>query len=326
MTPEQARVVLLSVPWDVTASYGGGTAQGPDAILDASMQMDLYDGLCPEGWRAGIGTLELDDTLQPRSDRLRQEAIRVMSHLGAGGDPAGELTQRRVRHINEASVALNDYVYSEAKRWLSAGKCVGVVGGDHSVPLGLMRAVGETYPGMGILHFDAHADLRKAYEGFTYSHASIFYNALREVPGLSRLVQVGLRDYCEQELEVAAADSRVVQFVDRELARRGFEGENWATLCGEIISHLPDEVYLSFDIDALSPENCPHTGTPVPGGLSFREAMFLIEAVVRSGRRVVGFDLCEVAPTPDSEWDGNVGARVLYKLCNAAIYCTKTAK
>ena len=254
-----------------------------------------------------------------RSARLRQEALRVMSHLEGGGSPESELMQRRLRRINEASAELNDYVYGEAKRWLDAGKKVGVVGGDHSVPLGLIRAVAGRYPGVGILHVDAHADLREAYEGFTYSHASIMYNALHEAPGVGALVQVGIRDFCDEELEVARADERVVQFTDYELAAAQFEGETWRTVCDRIVAALPRQVYVSFDIDGLSPDNCPHTGTPVPGGLSFREAVYLLAAVVESGREIVGFDLCEVGPSRDGEWDANVGARVLYKLCNLTL-------
>ena len=318
-TPEEAQLVLLPVPWEVTASYGGGTASAPDAILDASMQVDLYDIHYPGGWERGIGTLEMDDTLQPRSARLRQEALRVMSHLEGGGSPESELMQRRLRRINEASAELNDYVYGEAKRWLDAGKKVGVVGGDHSVPLGLIRAVAGRYPGVGILHVDAHADLREAYEGFTYSHASIMYNALHEAPGVGALVQVGIRDFCDEELEVARADERVVQFTDYELAAAQFEGETWRTVCDRIVAALPRQVYVSFDIDGLSPDNCPHTGTPVPGGLSFREAVYLLAAVVESGREIVGFDLCEVGPSRDGERDANVRARVLYKLCNLTL-------
>ena len=283
------------------------------------MQVDLYDIHYPGGWERGIGTLEMDDTLQPRSARLRQEALRVMSHLEGGGSPESELMQRRLRRINEASAELNDYVYGEAKRWLDAGKKVGVVGGDHSVPLGLIRAVAGRYPGVGILHVDAHADLREAYEGFTYSHASIMYNALHEAPGVGALVQVGIRDFCDEELEVARADERVVQFTDYELAAAQFEGETWRTVCDRIVAALPRQVYVSFDIDGLSPDNCPHTGTPVPGGLSFREAVYLLAAVVESGREIVGFDLCEVGPLRDGEWDANVGARVLYKLCNLTL-------
>ena len=170
-----------------------------------------------------------------------------------------------------------------------------------------------------MLHIDAHADLRKAYEGFTYSHASIMYNALQEAPGIGALVQVGIRDFCDEELETARADKRVVQFPDHELAAAGFAGETWQQVCNRIVETLPKQVYVSFDIDGLSPDNCPHTGTPVPGGLSFREAVYLLVTVVESGREIVGFDLCEVAPSHEEEWDANVGARILYKLCNLAL-------
>ena len=98
--------------------------------------------------------------------------------------------------------------------------------------------------------------------------------------------------------------------------RRGlFDGESWGRLAGRIAADLPQEVYVSFDIDGLDPSLCPHTGTPVVGGLSFPEAVALLRTVAESGRRIVGFDLNEVAPDPTgrSEWDGNVGARLLYK-------------
>ena len=318
-TPEESSLVLFPVPWEVTASYGGGTALGPDAILDASMQVDLYDVHNPGGWKRGIGTLEMDDTLLPRSSRLRQEALQVMSYLENGGSTEADFVQRRLRRVNKASIELNRYVYTESKRWVDEGKKVGIVGGDHSVPLGLMQVMAERYPGLGILHIDAHADLREAYEGFTYSHASIMYNALQEAPGIEALVQVGIRDFCDEELETARTDHRVVQFPDHELAAAEFAGESWQQVCNRIVERLPQQVYVSFDIDGLSPDNCPHTGPPVPGGLSFREAVYLLVRVVESGREIVGFDLCEVSPARDDEWDANVGARILYKLCNLTL-------
>jgi agmatinase len=167
-----------------------------------------------------------------------------------------------------------------------------------------------------VLHVDAHADLRVAYEGFTYSHASVLYNAAETCPEITRLVQVGLRDLSEEEHAYAArSGGRIVQHHDVALAQARFEGEPWAAQVRRIVDPLPADVYVSFDVDGLDPTLCPHTGTPVPGGLSFQEAAALIGGVVRSGRRIVGFDLVEVAPGADGdEWDGNVGARLLYKL------------
>lgn len=129
-------------------------------------------------------------------------------------------------------------------------------------------------------------------------------------------MQVGIRDYCDEEVALAESEERVVQFSDHSLATAKFEGTTWAAQCEKIVSSLPQRVYVSFDIDGLSPDNCPHTGTPVPGGLGFNKAVYLLDSVVRSGRRIVGFDLVEVAPSGEGdEWDANVGARMLFKLC-----------
>lgn len=317
-TVEESELVLLPVPWEVTTSYGKGTLRAPQAIMDASLQVDLYDLHYPEGWKRGIGTIEVDRKWPTLSDRLRGDAEAIMEELSWGGSVDTPSMQRKLQRVNEGSRQLNEYVYAQATQWLDRGKIVGLVGGDHSVPLGLIRAVAERHPGMGILHVDAHADLRQAYEGFTYSHASIMYNVLQEAPGVSALVQVAVRDVGEAECRLAKEDDRIRQFTDVALSEAECSGESWQSVCHRIIEALPQEVYVSFDIDGLSPDNCPHTGTPVPGGLSFRQAVYLLDRLARSGRRVVGFDLCEVSPAPqaEDEWDANVGARMLYKLCN----------
>ncbi len=318
-TPAQSRLVLVSVPWDVTTSYGGGASFAPDAMIDASMQVDLHDLHNPGGWRQGIGTAGIDYSIQDRSAFLRPEAKRVIAHLEAGDDLRSDSIRRKLTRINEASELLNKEVYEASHEWLSQDKIVGLVGGDHSTPLGCIRAVAEKYPGVGVLHVDAHADLRQAYEGFEYSHASIMYNVMTSLQGVGKLVQVALRDVCQAEMDFAAAEGRIVQFTDPEISRMLFAGDSWASICGRIVDALPGEVYISFDIDGLSPDLCPHTGTPVPGGLSFTQAVYLLDAVALSGRRIVGFDLTEVSPGQDSEWDANVGARMLYKLCNIAL-------
>ena len=223
---------------------------------------------------------------------------------------------RRAR-VNSGSEEMNQKVYEQTTEWLNRGKLVGLVGGDHSTPLGFIKALGERYEEFGVLHIDAHADLREAYEGFTYSHASIMYNVLNEVESVKKIVQVGVRDYCDDEVAlVAGSEGRVVQFDDWRLAAERFEGTTWAEQCRKIVELLPEKVYVSFDIDGLSAELCPGTGTPVAGGLSFHQAVYLLDSVLRSGRRIIGFDLVEVAPKGnDDEWDANVGARMLYKLC-----------
>jgi agmatinase len=192
-----------------------------------------------------------------------------------------------------------------------------VLGGDHSAPYGAIKAVAERWPGVGILHVDAHADLRQAYMGFRWSHASIFHNVL-ELEGVGRLVGVGYRDVGTREWARIESDvERIKVFSDPVLAHDAARGRPWLETCREIVAALPKHVYVSFDIDGLDPTLCPSTGTPVPGGLSFREATMLLE-VLSASRQVVGFDLCEVAPGP-TEWDANVGARLLYRLAGCAV-------
>ena len=317
--PEESSLVLIPVPWDVTVSYREGTALGPGAILDASLQVDLYDVHCPGAWKRGIGTAELDDTWPLRSRMLREEARRVIEHWETGGSPDSESLRRRLRRVNEGAERLEAEVYAEACRWLDAGKTVGVVGGEHSVPLGLIRAVAERHPGLGILHVDAHADLREAYEGFVRSHASIMFNVLRDVPQAVRIAQVGVRDFSEGEAALAASSERIATFDDLSLAAARFRGETWDEQCRRIVGTLPREVYVSFDIDGLTFENCPHTGTPVSGGLTFNEAVWLLAVLARSGRRIIGFDVVEVCPAPDQRIDAITGARILWKLCGLTL-------
>ncbi len=312
---DDAELVLLSAPWDVTVSYGAGSAYAPDAIIEASTQLDFYDPAAPDLWRRGIATADVDYSLQECSQRLRGEAAKVIDHLEGGGSVTDDYVVRKICRVNDGCAQMNDNIYKQASAWLSKGKIVGLVGGDHSTPYGLIRALGSRYGEFGILHIDAHCDLREAYEGFEFSHASIMYNVLRDVPQVRRIVQVGVRDYSEGEARLAAASERVALFGDRDLALARFAGTTWAEQCRRIVDALPRDVYVSFDIDGLTPENCPHTGTPVPGGLGFGEALYLVECVARSGRRIVGFDVVEVVPRAEETVDAAVGARVLYKLC-----------
>ena len=317
--PEAARLVLISAPWDVTVSYGAGTAYGPDAVIEASTQLDFHDPLAPGAWRRGIATADVDYSLLEQSQRLRSDAERVIDHLEGGGSPDDDYVIRKLRRVNEGCAAMNANIESQAARWLDAGKIVGLVGGDHSTPYGLVRALGARHTSFGILHLDAHCDLRDAYEGFAFSHASIMYNILRDVPQVVRIAQVGVRDFSEGEAALAAAQERIATFDDLSLAEAAFRGETWDTQCRRIVESLPGEVYVSFDIDALAFENCPHTGTPVSGGLTFNQAVWLLATLVRSGRRIIGFDMVEVAPAGDERIDAITGARVLWKLCGQTL-------
>ncbi|HXV63900.1 MAG TPA: agmatinase family protein [Vicinamibacteria bacterium] len=308
---DSAALVILPVPWEATVSYGAGTASAPEAVLAASAQVDLYDSARPDAWKAGIAMAPIPAEIRRESDRAREMVLRILE-----GDAGTDVTKQ----VNAACERMVARVRNEAEQLLSRGKRVGLLGGDHSTALGLMQALSDRHRSFGILHIDAHCDLRKAYEGFVHSHASILRNAL-EIDAVRKLVQIGVRDTCEEERRVIDDSAgRIRLFEDRALARRRFSGEAWASVVNEIVEELPQEVYVSFDIDGLDPSLCPSTGTPVPGGLSYEEALFLVERVLESGRSIIGFDLCEVAPGRDgSEWDANVGARVLYRLSCATL-------
>lgn len=324
--PEESALVLLSVPWDVTSSYGEGSAYAPDAIIGASMQLDLYDPLNPGAWKRGIGTIGIDYSIQESSMLLREESKKVMKYLEKGKDGSDDSVSRRTQMINEKSAKLNEKIYAESRDWLAKDKIVGLVGGDHSTPFGLIAAVAEREGAISVLHIDAHADLRPSYQGFVDSHASIMYNVATRIAGVEKLVQVGMRDICDCEAEFAAANPKIKMMTDYELAENAFRGMTWDSQCEDIVGGLGDKVHVSFDIDGLSPENAPNTGTPVPGGLTFNQAVYLINKIAATGRRIVGFDLCEVSPKVGSEWDANVGARILYKLCNITLKTNNSAE
>lgn len=316
--PEGAHVVIIPVPWDVTVSYADGCSEGPQAILDASPQLDLYDSDIEAAWDIGISMVPIDEKWLQRSRELRKKSQKYIHWLEHGENEAKRPAMEAIRdEINEKCSFLLDWVTASSRLNLQKKKIVGILGGDHSSPLGLINALSDDHHAFGILQIDAHMDLREAYEGFQFSHASIMFNALHN-PAVKQLTQVGIRDYCAAEAHLAVNDPRITVFYDRQLQRETFGGVTWKQQCEAIIGGLPADVYVSFDIDGLDPVLCPNTGTPVPGGLQFEQAMYLIEQLVQSGRRIIGFDLCEVAPGKKDEWDANVGARVLYRLANQA--------
>lgn len=309
------RLQIIPVPWEATASYGRGTRAAPAAILRASVQVDLYDLEYGAFWTEGVVLRPAHPALDAWADAVEDDALAVIESEGTEPE--------RAARVDAVADAVHTWVYEQAIEIMDQGAIPAVLGGDHSSPYGLLKAVAERHPGVGVLHIDAHADLRDAYLGFRWSHASIFHNAL-QLPGIARHVGLAWRDIGARELaKVQAEGGRIVPFTDLDLARAEADGEPWAQTCARIIAALPEKVYVSFDIDGLDPALCPHTGTPVPGGLRWRQLHTLL-AALSAARQVVGFDLCEVSPGPagldsDDEWDANVGARALFKLAGCAI-------
>ena len=325
--PQGARVHVLGVPFDATTSFRKGTARGPAAILAASRQVDLFDALNGRPYEAGIWMAPLAEEVRRWNEEASRAAEPVIEAGGvgrAGGENADGKLRKAAERVDALQEELNRWVEARANEILDRGKLCALVGGDHSVPFGAIQAHATRFPGLGVLHVDAHADLRPAYEGFTWSHASILRNVAERIDGVARIVQVGIRDYSEEERDfIVDSRGRIQTLFDLEWADARHSGQNLKALVRRTLAELPREVYVTFDVDGLDPSLCPNTGTPVPGGLSWNEATLWLDELVRSGRSIVGFDLNEVAPAADSDagagWDENVGARLLYRLIGLAL-------
>ncbi len=318
-------IPILSVPWEATCSYGTGTAFAPQAILHASYQVDLEDPIFGPIWKKGIQLIPPFSWLPPLATQARSAAAAGTPLFDAPpkGTPmyAPELSanQAVVDGLSEVrTAAVRDWVFLrlEAQR-------PGILGGDHSCALGAFLALEQQQLPFSILQVDAHLDLRDTYEGYRESHASIMFNLLQRCPHLVSLVQLGIRDFSAKELSLANETPKVYPHLLPNWRRKMQREKSFFDLVEQSLKALHPRVWVSFDIDGLSPSLCPHTGTPVPGGFDFDEASILLESLKKGGFEVLGFDLCEVAiqkkiEEPRSaweEWDALVGARILYKLC-----------
>lgn len=312
---KEASIVIIPVPWDVTVSNHSGTSKGPQAILDSSLQLDLELFGIKDAWKTSIWMASISHEILELNNKLRKEIEPYLNSLENNLTPITHF-QNIISKVNKAALNLKNQVINQSSKYLEKNKIVAVLGGEHSIALGLIEALSNKYNNFGILQIDAHMDLRKAYQGFEHSHASVMYNVM-QLPQVCNLVQVGIRDYCPKETEyVKKAQNKIAVFYDEEIKSKLYFGTPWKKICENIINKLPEYVYISFDIDGLNPHLCTGTGTPVPGGMEYKEAIYLIKILVKSGRKIIGLDLCEVAPKEnDKDWNGNVGARVLYNLC-----------
>src|SRR5687767_755728 len=319
-TEEEARLVILPVPWEVTVSYNAGTSRASEHILKASMQVDIFDRDYPDAWKQGFYMRPADKKILMKSDYLRKEAELYIAFISRGEDlRKNAFMCKSLKDINEGGTYLNEWVYEQTRGLMNRGKLVALLGGDHSTTLGYFKSIAEKHGEFGILQIDAHCDLRKCYEDFVYSHASVMYNALEEIPQIKKLVQVGVRDYSESEWDyIKGSNSRIITFFDKDIKRRQYEGDNWKHIADDIVNQLPQKIFLSFDIDGLDPKLSPNTGTPVFGGFEAEQVFYLLRKMLESGREFLGFDLVEVG-IGETDWDSNVGARVLLKLCNLLV-------
>lgn len=307
-TYAESKLVYLPIPLEATASYGRGTSDTPASLAIPSLQVDLDDINFGNVRSIGMHTL-LEDVLIKNANRTLIAGIDKLRH-----NPNLPEAKSQRDAINDELEKIHERIYLTSAKLLDDGKYVGLIGGDHSCPFGLIKALSERQS-FGILHIDAHFDLRDAFQGYRHSHGSIMYNVRQNCPGVSTITHVGIRDFCIEEKHFCEEHPSHQVFYDWDLATAMAEGEAFASFSKRIVSSLPERVYVSFDIDGLDPALCPGTGTPVGGGLSFHQMTYLLVNLLQAGKKIVGFDLCEVSnPTGTNEWNLNVGCRVLYKL------------
>jgi len=317
---EDAQLIIVPVPWEVTVSFKGGTARAPENIVRASMQVDLFDSEYKNSWKKGIFMPAVDKKLLLKNDFLRKENELYLNFIKTGEKiETNKFMCKTLKEVNEGCKMMNEWVYEKTKILLDNGKKVGLLGGDHSTAFGFIKALSEKNKSFGILQIDAHCDLRKSYEGLTYSHGSVMYNILESFPQITKLMQLGVRDYCESEWDyICNSEFKVTTYFERELKERLYEGQTWQQITDEIVAQLPENIYISYDIDGLDEKLCPHTGTPVPGGFDMEQVNYIFKKITTSGKKIIGFDLSETGISPDG-WDENVSARILFKLSNLVL-------
>lgn len=308
---KDSQVIIIPVPWDATSSHSHGTSTGTKAVLKESKFVELYSKNLGNFFEKGIAMEEMPLDIIKKNRKARRLAAPIVD---AGNTEQSKRLKSFAEEVDVLCEEMNNHVYAQTRKHLKNNKTVGLLGGDHSISFGSIRAHIEKYPNMGVLQFDAHYDLRDKFEGLTYSHGSIMNNVI-EKTSLIKLTQVGIRGYCEEEYNKSIqSNERIITFLEDDIVKVFSEGESWASICNRIIQTLPNEVYVSFDIDSLEPSLCPNTGTPVPGGLTYQQVMYLLNQIVCSGRIVVGFDLVEISSSKNDNTDAIVGAHLLYKL------------
>lgn len=262
---ETARFEIIPAPFEKSVSYGHGAAKGPRAILEASQQLEPFDG------------------------------VGVPAHAGIYTGPAVDCR-------GSAAAALGR-IQARTSAALAGGRIPVLLGGEHTVTLGAIRALAATGGSFGVVQFDAHADLRDRYEDNPLSHACVMRRVVEETG--APLFQIGCRAYCEEE--AAYRKRKGIPFLDAEtLALTGVPRR-------VLPAGFPKTLYITFDVDALDPAVMPGTGTPVPGGLFWYEALRLLRAV-SAGRRIAGFDVVELAPQAASPISAFTAARLVYAL------------
>ncbi len=271
VSENDCKCVVLPIPYDSTSSYMTGCKEGPNAIIDASRYLEDYDiELQREIYKIGILTLP-----------------EMEAHVGSP---------------EQMIARVKSFVQPYAKR----GKLLAVLGGEHSISVGVVSAVKEVYQDISVLYLDAHGDLRDEYMGSKYSHAC----SARRICEMCPIVQVGVRSISSEEMDFVRANNLNVNF-HSESAKR----DSWDL--NKIFTGLSKRVYISIDLDVFDLGLMPSVGTPEPGGLEWNSVLSLLRAICEQ-REVVGFDITELCPRAGSTYSSFVAAKLAYKVIGYA--------
>jgi agmatinase len=260
---EHAKIVLIPVPYDGTSTWQKGADKGPKAFLEASENMELYD-------------IETDS-------EVYQQGIYLTSAV----------TENRSPELMVAAV------HELVKKYIKRNKFVTVFGGEHSVSIGTISAFNEMFPNLTVLHIDAHADLRKSYNGSTCNHACAVYEASQN----TNLIQVGIRSMDIKEKSTMNLEKT---YFAHEMAM----DDSWMD---SAIDQMTDNVFITFDLDAFDPSIMPSTGTPEPGGLLWYETLDFLKQVFKE-KNIVGFDIVELCPNEADKSSDFLAAKLYYKM------------
>lgn len=260
---ETSKIVLIPVPYDGTSTWQKGADKGPEAFLEASENMELYD-------------IETDSEVYKNGIYLSEPVT-----------------------LNATPEAMADAVHQETKKYIKKNKFVTIIGGEHSISIGTIRAFNEVFQNLTVLHIDAHADLRQSYEGSTCNHACALYEASQN----TNLIQVGIRSMDIQEKSVMDFDKT---YFAHEMAT----DDSWID---SAIDQMTDNVFITFDLDAFDPSILPSTGTPEPGGLFWYETLEFLKEVFKE-KNVVGFDIVELCPNENEKSSDFLAAKLYYKM------------
>mgnify|MGYP003121604803 FL=1 len=260
---ETSKIVLIPVPYDGTSTFQKGADKGPDAFLHASENMELYD-------------------IETQTEVYRQGVYLAEAIIE-----------------NSSPEAVVDEVHKKTKEFILRNKFVTIFGGEHSISIGTIRAFNECFDNLTVLHIDAHADLRKEYEGSSCNHACAVYEAIQT----TNLIQVGIRSMDVAETTVLDEDKT---WFAHDMATDEYWMDN-------VIEALGDNVFITFDLDALDPSIMPSTGTPEPGGLLWYETLDFLRQVFEE-KNVVGFDIVELCPREEDKSSDFLAAKLYYKM------------